>query len=209
MKSFSHAELAHSLVSLLLTSAVVMGSPGPATISVAASGAAFGLRRTLPYLAGLVVGTSAVLLAVAAGIGSAMAFSPNLASLLLYLSAAYVLYLAFRIATAPPVAAAKAGDHAPSIANGVFLAVANPKAYVAIAAVFAGSRLAVASGMSETLLKTALLAGMIVLIHIAWLIAGSAVAGLLRRPSLSRMINLFFAAILVLSTIPVMLPASP
>lgn len=209
MQWFSQAEPAQSIVSLILTSAVVMGSPGPATISVAACGGAFDLRRTIPYLTGIVLGTCAVLLAVAAGIGSAVASQPGLASLLLYLSAAYVLYLAFRIATAPPLAATKTEGHAPAFASGLLLAVANPKAYLAIAAVLAGTRLDMLSGTSETVVKIVVLTGMIVLIHVGWLAAGFFFAGRLRHPSLSRMFNFFLAAILVLSTLPAMLPARP
>lgn len=209
MQWLSQAEPAQSLISFVLTSAVVMGSPGPATISVAASGGAFGLRRTIPYLAGLVLGTSAVLFAVTAGIASAMVSRPGLAPLFLYLSAAYVLYLAWRIATAPPLAAAQAGTHAPSFASGLLLALANPKAYAAIAAVYAGTQLTALSGASQAVAKTAILAGMIVLIHVGWLAVGSSFAGKIRHPLLARTINLILAAVLVLSTIPVMLPASP
>lgn len=209
MPWFSPAEPAQSLASLVLMSAAVMGSPGPATISVAASGSAFGIRRTIPYMAGLVVGTSAVLLAVAVGVGSAMATRPGVAQLLTYLSAAYVLYLAVRIATAPPLADAEAGQHAPSLASGFLLAIANPKAYVAIAAVFAGSRVAIATDGSEAIVKTLVLTGMIVFIHLAWLFAGSSLSSLLRRPFLSRMVNLAFSAMLLWSTIPLVIPDWP
>ena len=40
--------------SLLVTSLAIMGSPGPATISLTAAGSAYGVRRSLPYLAGIV-----------------------------------------------------------------------------------------------------------------------------------------------------------
>src|SRR4051812_41633491 len=42
---------------LLLTSLALMGSPGPSTVSVTAVGAAFGLRRSLAYVLGLILGT--------------------------------------------------------------------------------------------------------------------------------------------------------
>jgi threonine/homoserine/homoserine lactone efflux protein len=92
-----------SLATLVLASLVVMGSPGPATMSVTALGASFGFRRSVPYLAGIVLGTTAVLLAVAAGLVSMLLSAPRLAPVLLALSAGYIVYLAFRIATAPPL----------------------------------------------------------------------------------------------------------
>ena len=87
------------LLSLIVASLVVMGSPGPSTVSVTAVGAAFGLRRSIAYLSGLVAGTVAVLLAVAAGVVSVLLAVPQLAPALLVASAAYILYLAYRIAT--------------------------------------------------------------------------------------------------------------
>ena len=91
------------LLSLVVASLLVMGSPGPSTISVTAVGAAFGLRRSIAYMSGLVAGTIAVLLVVATGVAAALFAVPRLAPVLVVASAAYILYLAFRIATASPL----------------------------------------------------------------------------------------------------------
>jgi threonine/homoserine/homoserine lactone efflux protein len=187
-------EIWRPLLSLILASVVVMGSPGPSTMSVTAVGAAFGVRRSIGYLSGLVLGTIAVLLAVAAGVVSILLSVPRLAPVLLVASAAYMLYLAFRIATAPPLS--KHGDTitAPSFAAGFLLAVANPKAYVAIAAVFAGTTLGVAS-------KTAVLAVMIVVIHACWLLAGASLSRIFYDPVSARIANVVFATALVVTTV--------
>ena len=186
------------LLALVVAATVVMGSPGPATISVTAIGAAFGLRSSLGYTSGVVLGTVAVLLVVAAGIVGVLASMPGLATVLATLSAAYILYLAFKIATAPPLAERGSTTTKPNFLGGFMLAVANPKAYVAIAAVFAGaSSQADALGVSAKLL---VLSAMIVAIHAAWLLAGTVFARFLRNPVASRIINLVFAATLVLTT---------
>ncbi|TIT71894.1 MAG: LysE family translocator, partial [Mesorhizobium sp.] len=113
--------------------------PGPATISVTAIGAAFGLRPSMRYTSGVVFGTIAVLLVVAAGLAGMLASMPALAPVLTVASAAYILYLAFRIAMAPPLAEGANKAARPTFLGGFMLAVANPKAYVAIGAVFAGA----------------------------------------------------------------------
>ncbi|MBI3199539.1 MAG: LysE family transporter [Rhodospirillales bacterium] len=182
------------LLSLIVASLVVMGSPGPSTISVTAVGAAFGFGRSLGYVAGLIAGTIAVLLAVATGVVAVLLAMPRLAPVLLAASAIYILYLAYRIATAPPLSRPDAAAAAPSFAGGMLLAVANPKAYVAIAAVFAGSALDAAA-------KTAVLAVMIVLIHLVWLLAGAAFSRVFHDPRWSRRVNLAFAAALVATTV--------
>ncbi|TIR23178.1 MAG: LysE family translocator [Mesorhizobium sp.] len=187
------------VLALVLAATVVMGSPGPATISVTAVGAAFGLRPSLGYTSGVVLGTIAVLLAVAAGIFGLLASVPGVASVLAILSAAYILYLAFKIATAPPLAERGSTTTKPDFLGGFTLAVANPKAYVAIGAVFAGAASqADRLGVSTRLL---VLAAMIVAIHVVWLLAGTAFARLLRHPLASRIINLVFAGTLVLTTL--------
>ncbi len=62
---------------LLLISLAIMGSPGPATISLIAAGSVYGVRRSLPYLAGIIVGTTIVLVAVATGITAALSPIPR------------------------------------------------------------------------------------------------------------------------------------
>jgi threonine/homoserine/homoserine lactone efflux protein len=188
------------LAALVLASAAVMGSPGPSTMSVTAVGAAFGLRRSLGYLWGLISGTIAVLIAVATGLFALLLSVPRLAPLLLAASGAYILYLAFKIATAPPLSAADRQTAAPSFAAGFLLAIANPKAYVAIAAVFASSDLSIGPPAVGAMLKTAVLALMIVAIHLAWLLAGSTFSRIFHDPVSSRIANVVFAVTLVAAT---------
>jgi threonine/homoserine/homoserine lactone efflux protein len=183
---------------LVLTSAAIMGSPGPATISLAAAGSAYGVRRSLPYLMGIIAGTGVVLVAVATGITAALLTVPALGAVLLGVSAAYLLWLAYRVATAPPLAERTAAA-APTLGGGALLGVANPKAWVAIAAVFAGSDLADAA-TADALAKLVVLSGMIVVINATWLVAGGSLAPLLRDPVRARVVNGVLAVALVAAT---------
>ena len=192
-------ELWTALLSLLLGSLVVMGSPGPSTISATAVGAAFGFRRSLPYCLGLILGTTAVLIAVACGIVSLLLSVPQLAHLLILGSALYMVYLALKIATAPPLSEMRLDTAAPSFVGGFLLAVSNPKAFLAIAAVFASSSLGFQSRLIEAALTIAVLAAMIVAIHVFWLMAGVSFSRLLRHPVSSRIVNISLAAILVVT----------
>jgi threonine/homoserine/homoserine lactone efflux protein len=88
---------------------------------------------------------------------------------------------------------------APSLAGGTLLGVANPKAWVAIAAVFASARLADTATV-DAAAKTLVLSLMIVLIMTAWLTAGASLAPLLREPRRAHLINAILAAALVAAT---------
>lgn len=166
-------------------------------MSVMAIGAAFGLRRSLGYVFGLILGTGAVLVAVATGVVAMLRSMPGLGPVLTFAAAVYVLNLAFRIATAPPLSKQDPNVLTPSFAAGFLLAIANPKAYFAIASVFTGSTLAEHSRALDAVLKAAVLAIMILIIHICWLLGGASLAGFLRDPLRSRIINVLFAVILI------------
>ena len=184
---------------LLLVSLAIMGSPGPATISLVAAGSVSGARRSVPYLAGIVTGTAIVLLAVAGGVTAALLAVPALGALLVWVSAAYILWLAYRIATAPPLSGATAHPDAFRFADGALLGVANPKGWIAIAAVFASGHLA-DTAIVDAAAKIAFLTAMIVAICTTWLLAGASVASLLRQPRRARLVNRALAVAMVGAT---------
>ncbi|HLW91853.1 MAG TPA: LysE family translocator [Roseiarcus sp.] len=194
------SELWRPLASLLLASVVVMGSPGPSTISATAVGAAFGFRRSFPYVCGLVAGTAAALLLVAIGVVALLVATPYAARALSLAAAAYILFLAFKIATAPPLDRGDRPAAAPKFLAGFLLAVANPKAYLAIAAVFAGATVVADDHGLDAIVKTLLLALMIVIIHGFWLMLGSSLSRVLHDPKNSRIINVALAGALVIAT---------
>jgi threonine/homoserine/homoserine lactone efflux protein len=178
-----------SVGALLLTALPIMGSPGPVTISLTAAGSAYGMRRSLGYLLGSIVGTAIVLVAAV----------PAMRPALIAISAAYILWLTCQVATAPPPGAQTEPAAAPSLAGGILLGVANPKAWVAIGAVFASIRLT-DNAATDAAAKIAVLSVMIVVIAAAWLIAGASLAPVLRDPHRARIINTALAAALVGAT---------
>jgi threonine/homoserine/homoserine lactone efflux protein len=188
-----------SLAPLVLTALAIMGSPGPATISLTAAGSAYGVRRSLPYAAGIVVGTTFVLVAVGTGVTAALLAVPGVRPVLIAISVTYILRLAYRVATAPPLAAQSATSGAPTLTGGAVLGVCNPKAWVAIAAVFTTSEVAT-DATTDALVKIVVLSAIIVVINVSWVVAGAALAPLLRDPARARTINVVLAVTLVGAT---------
>ena len=184
---------------LVLISLAIMGSPGPATISLVAAGSVRGVRRSFPYLFGIIVGTTLVLVAVATGITAALLAVPAIGSVLVWVSAGYILWLAYHIATAPPLSKPTGASNAFSVIGGAVLGVANPKAWVAIAAVFASAHLADAT-TTDAVAKIAVLTLTIIVICATWLVAGTAIAPLLRDPRRACLVNVALAVGLVGAT---------
>src|SRR5262249_53132271 len=115
------------------------------------------------------------------------------------LAAAYMLYLAWRIARAPLPGTGVAAGRPPGFATGVFLGVGNPKAYVAMAALFSRFVLVHDQPPADGAAQTLMLVAMMIVVDWLWLILGAALTRALRRPRLGRAINLGFAALLVAS----------
>lgn len=185
----------------VLAGFALAGSPGPATLSIAASAAAFGAGRTLGYVAGITVGLLVVIAVTASGLTGVVLAVPGAATIVAVAAAAYFVYLAWRIATAPPLVETGDRDRQPSMAGGFLLSLANPKGYAAMAALFSGFRLAPQHLGLDIALKVATLLAIIVTVEICWLLAGAALTGVLRRPRASRAINVTFAILLLVSVV--------
>lgn len=208
---------------LLVAALAIMGSPGPSTISLVAAAVAYGARRCVAYGLGLVAGTTVVLLATATGVTAILLTVPALHWVLIVVATGYLLLLAHRLATAPPLRArpsasslrggyatlalprTASGDGHPTFVAGLALGVANPKAWIAIAAVFASTRLA-DRALADAALKVPVLALVVALIHAAWLLAGRLLMPALRDPRRSRVVNITLAVLLVAASVLALLP---
>ena len=77
-------------------------TPGPNNLMLLASGANFGLRRTLPHMLGISLGHAFMVSMVGLGLLQLFEMLPWLRIALMIISAAYLLYLAWKIANAAP-----------------------------------------------------------------------------------------------------------
>jgi threonine/homoserine/homoserine lactone efflux protein len=187
------------LPGFLLAGLALAGSPGPATLSLAAAGAAFGTRRVAGYLAGIVVGMVAVMAITASGVVGLLLAVPGVAPVVTVAAALYFVWLAWRIATAPPLTADGGERQSPSFFGGFGLSLVNPKGYAAMAALFSGfvllrDRLALDAGV-----KIALLTAVILLVNVLWLLSGALLTRFFRDPRSNRIINIVFAVLLLAS----------
>jgi threonine/homoserine/homoserine lactone efflux protein len=188
-----------ALPGFLLAGLALAGSPGPATLSLAAAGAAFGTRRVAGYLVGIVVGMIAVMAITASGVVGLLVAVPGVAPVVTVAAALYFVWLAWRIASAPPLSADGGDRQSPSFLGGFGLSLVNPKGYAAMAALFSGfvllrGRLALDAGV-----KIALLTGVIVLVNVLWLLGGAMLTRFFRDPRSNRIINIAFAVLLLAS----------
>jgi threonine/homoserine/homoserine lactone efflux protein len=187
------------LVAFALFAVVAAGTPGPSNVLLTATGANVGVWRGLPALLGVSVGMGVMMFVVALGLGSIVVANPMVLRALKWLGAAFLLWLAWKIATAR-------GAHAPATARPVgFVGAAafqwiNPKSWlVCVSAV--GTYMAAASG--SALAKAAVFGGTFVVASLpccfVWLAFGAGVQRVLRTERAVRIFNMTMGALLAAS----------
>jgi len=193
-----------ALPGFLLAGIALAGSPGPATLSLAAAGAAFGAGRVAGYFIGIVVGMIAVMAITASGLVALLLAVPGATPVVTTAAALYFVWLAWRIATAPPLSDEAGQRQPPSLAGGLALSLVNPKGYAAMAALFSGFVLLSGQLVLDAALKIALLTILITAVNIGWLLSGALLTRYFREPRSNRIINVVFA-LLLLASVPLAL----
>lgn len=125
------------LSSLLLFAGVyflAVASPGPAIAALVARALATGFRRSLPFAAGIVAGDLIWLSLTAFGLAVLMQSFHGLFVAIKYAGCAYLIYLAYRLwtapAEAPPAPATASGEGLRLFLGGIALTLGNPKVMV-------------------------------------------------------------------------------
>lgn len=181
-------------------------TPGPNNIMLASSGATFGFVRTLRHLLGVALGFSFMVLLLGLGLAELFKSDPRIHELVRYLGAAYLFYLAWRIAGSAPPANndGTRGTGKPlSFLEAALFQWVNPKAWsMAIGAISAFTTVG-----GEQRLEVAILAATFCAVGLisssAWTVLGVGVGQLIQsRPQWLRVFNLIMAALLVASIVP-------
>jgi threonine/homoserine/homoserine lactone efflux protein len=198
--------MTHDLFLALAAFAFVSSiTPGPNNLMLMASGATFGLRRTLPHMLGVALGFGLMVFLVGLGLAGLIATIPAAGLGLKLVSVAYLLYLAWRIATAVPAEPGTRPDGRPfSFWQAAGFQWVNPKAWtmaLGAVALYAPDRSIAAVGLVAAVFTAINLPSVSV-----WAAAGSQMARLLRSPQALRRFNLAMALLLVASLAPIVLP---
>jgi threonine/homoserine/homoserine lactone efflux protein len=190
------------LVALVAFSAVSSGTPGPNNLLLWASGAEFGLRRTIPHVFGTAVGLGGMALAVAAGLGAAITALPALAFAMKLAGSIYLLCLAWQVAGASALSRG-AIARPMSLLQAAAFQVINPKAWIfALGAVttFRPPELPIATG---SLLVAGVMMVVIAPTAGAWAAGGGAIGRLLVNDRRRRAVSMALAFILALTVVSV------
>ncbi|MBQ4811867.1 lysine transporter LysE [Pseudoalteromonas luteoviolacea] len=90
-------ELIALIPALVMFSLAASITPGPNNILLTYSGANFGIRKTMPHIAGIRAGMTLIHIVMLIGLGQLLVKNPNVHMLFKLLASGYILYLAYKI----------------------------------------------------------------------------------------------------------------
>jgi threonine/homoserine/homoserine lactone efflux protein len=189
------------MIAFLIFAVVAAITPGPSNVMVTAAGANLGILRGLPCLLGVAAGMGLMMFLVPLGLGSLVLTYPLLLRALNWCGAAFLLWLAWKIATASQIVSATAGSPVGFVRAAIFQWV-NPKSWL-VSVSAAGTFLDVEAG--SPVVQAALLGGLFFCAALvscsAWLVFGAAIQRLLTSERRLRTFNITMGALLALSVV--------
>lgn len=191
------------LAALLGFAFVTTVTPGPNNLMLMASGANFGFRRTLPHMLGIVVGLAVLTLLAGVGLMALFEAFPVVRTVLQVLSVGYLLWLAWKVATAAPLNQASSTGEPMTFVQAAAFQWVNPKAWaigLSAITIYAPDR---------SLLSVLLVAAAFALVCFpaisVWAWLGTVVRQWLSSAKRRRLFNIAMAVLLVVSLCPVLL----
>ena len=195
--------MTYQILSALILYALVSSiTPGPNNLMLMASGANFGLLRTLPHMLGVALGFTFMVALLGLGLAQVFALWPPLHLVLKVASAGFMLWLAWKIGHAAPPSEATAEARPLTFLQAAAFQWVNPKAWAMATTAIA------AYAPSQTPLggvMVALVFGAVNLPSItAWVVLGRQIRRLLTSQRRLTVFNWTMAGLLVASLWPIL-----
>lgn len=190
------------LLALTSFALATLFSPGPNNLMLMASGANYGLRRTLPHLFGVALGFPMMAIAVGLGLAALFEAVPALETMLKVSAFGFLLWLAWKVAHAAPPGEGRVGGRPLTFLQASAFQWVNPKAWAM--AFGAMAAYAATGGAPRVVLVAAVFACFGIVSAATWTLLGTQVRRVISTPERLRVFNWTMAALLVLSLAPVL-----
>jgi threonine/homoserine/homoserine lactone efflux protein len=168
------------------------------------SGVKYGLGRTLPHLAGVILGFGLMIAVVGLGLDILFERFPQILPIMRVAGSIYMIWLALKIALAKPIGEVEAGGRPIGFLAAAGFQWVNPKAWVMALSALAAYAGVVDGYTSSVLFIAALCALIAIPCSGAWMVFGASLSRLLKDPRVTRPFNWTMAALLVASIAPIL-----
>lgn len=180
-------------------------TPGPNNIMLTASGVNFGFRRTIPHILGIAFGFAFMNMCVGVGLGGVFEAYPQLHMVLKYVSAAYLVFLAYKIAIAGEAKDGGTRTNPMTFFQAAAFQWVNPKAWAIVISAVSAFTTVGGNLLAEVLFMTVIFLIVTFPSASSWAFFGTVIARFLHNPARLRAFNFAMAGLLVLSLVPVLI----
>lgn len=163
-----------SILALSVFAASQVGTPGPANMALMTTGARYGLRQALPFVAGVALGKQLIIWPIGFGLMEIAERAPLLFFVLKWASAAYICWLAWRVANMR--LGTETDTKAPGFMAGLIVHPLNPKAWAMIFGAFTNFVAPGTSAFQATATIAAVLLACQLILHPVWTLGGQTIA---------------------------------
>lgn len=178
-------------------------TPGPNNLMLLASGANFGLRRTVPHMLGISLGHGFLIVVVGLGLAAIFEAYPLLRRAMMAVSLLYLAWLAWKVANAAPPGEAQIEGKPLTLLQAAGFQWVNPKGwYMALTAITAYTP--PEAGALGAIMVAAIFSATNLPAILVWAGFGTQVRRLLRKPHHLRLFNRTMAVLLLLTMIPIL-----
>tara|TARA_B100001115_G_scaffold105527_1_gene77842 strand:- start:582 stop:1169 length:588 start_codon:yes stop_codon:yes gene_type:complete len=174
-----------------------VATPGPANMAMMATGARFGFRAALPFVAGVILGKQLIIWPIGYGIMEIASQVPFLFEILKFLSALYIIWLAWRVANMR-LSSGEPSVDAPGFWSGLLVHPLNPKAWAMILVGFTNFVESDTATFYATLYIAASLLIIQIICHPIWTLFGDRIAKFIIGKKYERVFMWFLALITVI-----------
>lgn len=164
-----------AVTSFLVFGASQVGTPGPANMALMATGARYGFRAALPFVAGVALGKQLVIWPVGFGLMELATAAPGVFTALKWACVAYICWLAGKVANLR-LGAPEAQQAAPGFFAGLAVHPLNPKAWAMIVTGFTAFVAPGTPALQATATIAICLLGLQIVLHPVWTFAGDRIA---------------------------------
>ncbi|MFN3892282.1 MAG: LysE family translocator [Beijerinckiaceae bacterium] len=179
-------------------------TPGPNNLMLMASGVNYGFARTLPHIAGVILGYSFLMLMAGLGVATLFAAYPPAWHALRFAGTLYLLWLAWKVANAGPVKDGEGGRPFNFLQAAAFQWVNVKGVLLALTAVAAFTRPDAFAGTLAVLIAVS--TAVSIFSAVTWTLFGSALRPWLSDPRRARPFNIGMALLLTASLWPMLAP---
>lgn len=199
-----------SILLLAGMSILLIGSPGPAAMALAATGAQHSWKQGLPLVAGLICGVQMTGLLTSAGILALLNQWPEARLMMQGIGGAFVLLMAFRMLAG---GGNRIGDQQGNLVgqatfgfrSGILMNILNPKAYAVFMLLISNYLPPMSSQWQSVILLGAVALLASVLVTSGWLMLGLWLGRVINSPVGQQRLRTLFAGLMVIFVLPMLL----